>query len=73
MRYAAALFLPIRKFLPEIREWQSRPLNPFYSFVFMDCIHYKVIEKDLFVAQRIDKVRPLSKFKVICVVKNIEK
>ena len=32
------------KVLPEIREWQSRPLNPVYPFVFMDCIHYKVRE-----------------------------
>lgn len=30
--------------LPEIREWQSCPLNPIYPFVFMDCIHYKVRE-----------------------------
>lgn len=32
------------KILPEIREWQSRPLNPIYPFAFMDCIHYKVRE-----------------------------
>ena len=32
------------KILPEIREWQSRPLNLVYPFVFMDCIHYKVRE-----------------------------
>lgn len=32
------------RFLPEVREWQSRPLNPVYPFVFMDCIHYKVRE-----------------------------
>ena len=32
------------RILPEIREWQSRPLNPVYPFVFMDCIHYKVRE-----------------------------
>jgi transposase-like protein len=30
--------------LPEIKEWQPRPLNPAYPFVFMDCIHYKVRE-----------------------------
>ena len=29
------------RILPEIKEWQSRPLNPIYPFVFMDCIHYK--------------------------------
>ena len=38
----------------EIREWQSRPLNPVYPFVFMDCIHYKV-RKD----GRISAVRPM--------------
>ena len=32
------------KILPEIKEWQARPLNPVYPFVFMDCIHYKVRE-----------------------------
>ncbi len=32
------------KILPEVREWQSRPLNPIYPFVFMDAIHYKIRE-----------------------------
>lgn len=32
------------KILPEVTEWLSRPLNPVYPFVFMDCIHYKVRE-----------------------------
>ena len=32
------------RILPEIKEWQSRPLNPVYPFVFMDCIHYKARE-----------------------------
>jgi len=27
------------RILPEIKEWQSRPLNSVYPFVFMDCIH----------------------------------
>lgn len=30
--------------LPEIKEWQSRPLEPVYPFVFMDAIHYKMRE-----------------------------
>lgn len=30
------------KIIPEIKEWQSRPLNAMYPFVFMDAIHYKV-------------------------------
>ena len=32
----------IDKILPQVKEWQSCPLAPLYSFVFMDCIHYKV-------------------------------
>lgn len=28
--------------LPEIKEWQNRPLEPIYPFVFMDAIHYKI-------------------------------
>ena len=32
------------KILPQVKEWQSRPLNAVYPFVFMDCIHYKVRE-----------------------------
>ncbi len=32
------------KILPQVKEWQSLPLNPIYPFVFMDCIHYKVRE-----------------------------
>jgi len=30
------------KILPEVKEWQSRPLNQLYPFVFMDAIHFKV-------------------------------
>lgn len=32
------------RILPEIKEWQSRPLEPIYPFIFMDAIHYKVRE-----------------------------
>lgn len=32
------------KILPQVKEWQSRPLPPIYPFVFTDCIHYKVRE-----------------------------
>ena len=32
------------KILPEVKEWQSRPLDPVYPFVFMDAIHYKIRE-----------------------------
>jgi len=32
------------RIVPEIREWQNRPLNAIYPFVFMDAIHYKIRE-----------------------------
>ena len=41
------------KFLPEIKEWQSRPLNLVYPFVFMDCIHYKVREDGLILSRAV--------------------
>ena len=30
------------KIVPEIKEWQNRPLDNMYTFVFMDAIHYKI-------------------------------
>ena len=32
------------KILPSVKEWQSRPLESVYPFIFMDAIHYKVRE-----------------------------
>lgn len=32
------------KILPDVKEWQTRPLEPVYSFVFMDAVHYKIRE-----------------------------
>lgn len=32
------------KVLPALREWQTRPLEEVYPFVFLDAIHYKVRE-----------------------------
>lgn len=32
------------KILPDIHEWQSRPLDELYPFVWMDAIHFKVRE-----------------------------
>lgn len=32
------------RIIPDIKEWQSRPLNPMNPFVFMDAIPYKIKE-----------------------------
>lgn len=32
------------KILPEVKEWQARPLDSVYPFIFMDAIHFKIRE-----------------------------
>ena len=32
------------RILPEVKQWQDRPLKAYYPFVFMDAIHYKIRE-----------------------------
>jgi transposase-like protein len=32
------------KIMPQVTEWQSRPLESIYPFVFLDAIHYKIRE-----------------------------
>lgn len=45
------------KILPQVKEWQSRPLDPVYPFVFMDCIHYKVREKGRIISRAGDNIK----------------
>lgn len=48
------------RILPEIREWQARPLKRLYAMVFMDAIHYhvrkegSVVNKAVYIAIGID-------------------
>jgi transposase-like protein len=35
--------------MPEVNQWQSRPLESVYPFVFMDAIHYKVKENNQYI------------------------
>ena len=39
------------KIMPEVTEWQNRPLEAVYPFVFMDAIHYKVKEDRRYVTK----------------------
>lgn len=39
------------KIIPLIEEWQNRPLNNHYPFVFMDAIHYKVKQNNRIVSK----------------------
>lgn len=39
------------KIMPEVIDWQNRPLESVYPFVFMDAIHYKVKENHRYVTK----------------------
>ena len=39
------------KIMPAVTAWQNRPLEPVYSFVLMDAIHYKVKEDHRYVSK----------------------
>lgn len=39
------------KIIPLIEEWQNRPLNDYFTFVFMDAIHYKVKQNNRIISK----------------------
>ena len=39
------------KIMPEVSDWQNRPLEEVYPFVFMDAIHYKVKENHQYITK----------------------
>ncbi|MEW8015085.1 MAG: IS256 family transposase [Candidatus Sedimenticola endophacoides] len=41
---AATLSSVIDKLIPELKQWQQRPLESHYPFIWLDAIHYKVKE-----------------------------
>lgn len=41
------------KILPTIEEWQNRPLEKVYPFVFLDAIHYRVRENNIVVKKAV--------------------
>lgn len=41
------------KIIPEVKEWQSRPLDELYTIVWMDAMHYKVKEDHRMVSRAV--------------------
>ncbi len=41
------------RILPEIQEWQNRPLDSVYPFIYMDAIHYKIREDNKVVSKAV--------------------
>jgi transposase-like protein len=48
--------------LPVIREWQARPLDEVYPFVWMDAIHYKVREEGRIVPKAVYTILGLNAY-----------
>ena len=48
------------KVIPELRQWQQRPLEPVYPFVWLDAIHYKIREEGRYVSKAVHTVLALN-------------
>ncbi len=48
------------KLIPEIKAWQSRPLDSHYPFVWLDAIHYKVKQDGRYAAKAVYTVLGLN-------------
>ncbi len=48
------------KLIPELKQWQQRPLNSFYPFIWLDAIHYKVKENGRYGSKAVYTVLALN-------------
>ncbi|CAI1191237.1 IS256 family transposase [Serratia ficaria] len=48
------------KVIPELKQWQQRPLEPVYPFVWLDAIHYKIREEGRYVSKAVYTVLALN-------------
>jgi transposase-like protein len=49
------------KVIPVLNEWRTRPLEAIYTFVFLDCIHYKVRENGTIQSRAIYNILGVNK------------
>lgn len=49
------------KIILQVREWQSRPLDPLYAMVWMDAVHYKVREDGRVVSRAVYNILGINK------------
>jgi transposase-like protein len=47
--------------IPQIKEWQSRPLEPLYCIVWMDAMHYKVKDDNRIVSRAVYNILGINK------------
>lgn len=48
------------RLIPELKEWQQRPLDTLYPFVWLDAIHYKVKEDGRYVSKAVYTILGLN-------------
>ncbi len=48
------------RLIPEMKEWQQRPLDEVYSFVWLDAIHYKVKDNGRYVSKAVYSILGLN-------------
>ncbi len=41
------------KIISKVKEWQARPLEPIYPFVWLDAIHYKIKEGGKYISKAV--------------------
>lgn len=49
------------RIIPQIKEWQSRPLESLYCIVWMDAMHYKVKEENRIVSRAVYNILGINK------------
>jgi putative transposase len=47
--------------IPQVKEWQNRPLEPLYTIVWMDAMHYKVKSEGTVVTRAVYNILALNK------------
>ncbi|MBC5792246.1 IS256 family transposase [Providencia sp. JUb39] len=57
---AATISAVTDKVIPELKQWQQRPLEALYPFIWLDAIHYKVKEDGRYVSKAVYTVLALN-------------
>lgn len=57
---AATISAVTDKVIPELKQWQQRPLETLYPFVWLDAIHYKIREDGRYVSKAVYTVLALN-------------
>ncbi|WP_425330419.1 IS256 family transposase [Xenorhabdus cabanillasii] len=48
------------KVIPELKQWQQRPLEALYPFIWLDALHYKIREEGRYVSKAVYTVLALN-------------